>query len=173
MAMALSLGLALFAVCWVLHLVVWRIRRPQSFALWLPVMLLFLPCVVVGVLVLLQISLPWKIDVWTGLVAFLLHAAISGAYMAGYVSVIGYSPSAEILRIVQANLPEGTPVESVAAQAALSEEALTGRRIANLVESGVAEMADGRLRLSTRGRMILSLCVAYRAVFGIKGAPKG
>ena len=95
MALALLLGVGLFSACWLLHVVIWRIRRPEAYPVWLAIIFLVVPGFLAGLRSFLPLPGETEVDLWTLLAALLLHAAISGTYMAGYVSVVGYSPSAD------------------------------------------------------------------------------
>lgn len=174
MANALFLGLGLFTVCWLLHVIIWRIHRPEAYPLWLPVIFFAVPLLVALVVFMLHIPRPWRCaDTWSCGVAALLHASIAACYMGGYAGVIEYSPSAEILRVVRAGMPDGVPVDSVIPQTAFSEDALTGKRIKHLLDSRMVVLDGGTLRLTPAGERVVSLCLAYRAVFGLKEEARG
>ena len=172
MTIALLLGLSIFATCWLLHVVIWWIHRPAAYPIWLPIIFLHVPLIVILTIGFTRYSLPSGCGAPTIVAAFFLHAVIAACYMGGYAGIIEYSPSAEILRVVQANMPHGTPLESLCVST-LSEEALTGKRITHLLASRMIALENGVLRLTPRGHAIVNLCVAYRSVFGIRMEAKG
>ncbi len=166
MTTALLLGLSMFAACWLLHVVIWRIHRPTAYPIWLPIIFLFVPLGAILAVDFTRGGLPFGCSAPTAVAAFFLHAVIAACYMEGYAGIIEYSPSAEILRVVQANMPHGTPLESLHVST-LSEEALTGKRIRHLLTSRMIRLENGALRLTPRGQAVVNLCLAYRAVFGL------
>ena len=89
-----------------------------------------------------------------------------------YAGMIEYSPSAEILRVVHANMPEGISQETLQVTS-LSEESLTGKRIMHLVSSGMSVLNKGVLMLTKRGRLVVLACLLYRDIFGIREEAKG
>ncbi len=120
----------------------------------------------------LLVSGSMPLDLVTLIVAFLLHVALSGCYVCGYAGIIEYSPSAEILRVVQTNMPEGTPLETLQV-ASLSEQSLTGKRVAHLLASRMIVHNNGHLVLTKPGRLAVKACLVYRKTFGIQEEAKG
>lgn len=172
MTIALLLGLSTFTGCWLLHVLIWHVHRPVAYPIWLPIIFLFVPLSAILALGFTRGGLPFGSSAPTTVAAFLLHAVIAACYMGGYAGIIEYSPSAEILRVVQANMPHGTPPESLHVSS-LSEEALTGKRIKHLLNSRLIAVEGGALRLTGRGQLVVNLCLAYRAVFGLQAEAKG
>jgi hypothetical protein len=169
---ALLLSLSTFTACWLLHVFVWRIRRPEAYPVWLPVLFLLVPLVAGAIAASAGIAIPFGADVPTVIAAFLLHAVISACYIGGYAGIIEYSPSAEILRAVQEAGPGG--IEPAALNVTtLSEQALTGKRISHLITSRMAVNNDGALQLTARGQRVVALCRLYRAIFALKTEAKG
>ncbi len=172
MVVALLLGLGIFASCWFLHVIVWRIHRPAAYPIWLPIVFVLVPIAAVMALATSDVQFPFLQDLPTVLAAFLLHFAISACYMGGYAGIIEYSPSAEILRVVKAAMPAGIAPDELEVPS-LTEQALTGKRIQHLMDSGMAVEADGNLTLTDKGAGVVRLCQFYRNVFGLKEPPKG
>src|ERR1043166_3363692 len=161
MTTALLLGLSIFAICWLLQFVIWRIHRPAAYPIWLPIIFLLVPLGGILTVGFTRGGSPFGCSAPTTIAAFFLHTVIASCYMGGYAGIIEYSPSAEILRVVQANMPHGTPLESLHVST-LTEEALTGKRIQHLLTSRMITVENGALRLTPRGRAVVNLCFAYR-----------
>lgn len=172
MVTALFLGLGIFTSCWLLHVIVWHVRRPDAYPIWLPIIFLLTPAVAAFATARFGVALPIALDLPTVLAAFLLHSAIAACYMGGYAGIIEYSPSAEILRVVQNHMPHGIAPEALNVTS-LSEQALTGKRIMHLTESRMAVSENGSLKVTPRGHVIVAICGAYRAIFGLKQEAKG
>src|SRR5437773_12107425 len=98
---------AVFVTCLILHVIVWRVRAPLSYVQWLPRL----------VVVFLGIgpAMGWLIvrrglftveaaplDPLTAWVAvLLLHGSVSAVYIIGYTLVSGFSPSIELLKLLE------------------------------------------------------------------------
>lgn len=172
MTSALLLGLGMFAACWLLHVVIWRIHRPEAYPVWLPIIFVVMPVSVFLGFRVITGSFPFASTTPAVVAAFLLHVWLSGCYMGGYAGIIEYSPSAEILRVVRANMPQGTPLDTLHVSS-LSEDALTGMRIRHLLDSRMITIEDGKLRVTPRGQVVVNVCIVYRAVFGLSEEAKG
>jgi len=172
METSLFLGLAIFTACWLLHVLIWRIHRPVAYPIWLPVIFLIFPAACAMAMAGTDLPMPYQCDTASIMTAFLLHGAISSCYICGYAGIIEYSPSAEILRIVNDSMPEGIELETLNIST-LSEQALTGKRIRHLIDGQMVLSKNGTLSLAPRGRAIVAVCRAYRIVFGLKHRPQG
>lgn len=173
MTTTLVLGLALFIACWVIHVAIWRIRRPAAYPVWLFGTFLVLPPVG-GLVILLSghTSTLAGIGDQVLLAALLLHIALSLSYISGYAGIIEYSPSAEILRAVHGHMPQGVPLDTLSVDS-LTDEFLVGKRISHLKTSRLVRADGNELRLTAAGELVVAACQAYRAVFGISGYGKG
>lgn len=146
-------------------------RRPEAYPIWLLLIFFGAPPITVLGLALTGFDLS-SVHVSTAIAAGLLHVVISSCYICGYAGIIEYSPSVEILRVVQSHMPDGISLESLNVSS-LSEKALTGKRIRHLRDARMVEDENGGLRLSTRGRFVVAGCHAYRRVFGLKTEARG
>lgn len=167
MLIALVLGIGLFGVCWLIHVALWRIRRPQGYLIWLPAIFLGLPFLTTVTLLLGGvISAEWRAcpEIW--LPAAALHLLISACYTCGYAGLTEYSPSAEVLKVVQQHMPEGVGVDDLRVTA-FTEHSLTGKRLEHLVLSGMVTIRDNRVWLTGAGRRSVALCKCYRKLTGV------
>ena len=173
MKMALVLGLALFAACWFIHLIVWRIHRPQAYPIWLPAIFFVLPLLGAFVLELYPIPLfqvkSLELDCVKGV---LLHVMLSCSYICGYAGIIEYSPTAEILFVVDKHMPAGIPEKALNVDS-LTECSLTGKRVDHLVAAGVTKLEEGRYALTQTGKFIACLSKKYRTFLGVAGMGEG
>src|ERR1700749_4857251 len=96
-AFGLSLGLVSFGLGWILHFIIWRIKRPEAYPIWVP--LVMFAGFAVGATGYLNhfgsATFSGNVEVLGS--ALLLHAVLTVGYLMGYAGIIEYSPSAEVL----------------------------------------------------------------------------
>lgn len=173
MKYALLYGIGLFACCWLIHLIFWRINRPKGYLVWLPLVFFALPAVVATT----GIALGWI--AWnpaglaqTWLAPIALHVLLTGCYICGYAGLTEYSPSAEILMVVRDAMPQGIEPEKMKVRS-FTEYSLTGKRIEDLIVSGMAEVKQGRVRLTPGGRVSFEMCRLYRRIMAVDETSDG
>jgi hypothetical protein len=151
---------ALFAGCLVLHMIIWRVRRPESYRVWLPLLVaIFL---VAGPLA----EWTWTRTGATGelLAVLLLHGALSAVYIIGYTLVSSFSPSIEILRLLERS-PSGLRREEI--RLPYLDTALGGNRVETLVRDGMIQAHGDRVTLGPGGRLLATLVLFYRHAIGL------
>jgi hypothetical protein len=177
MTHALIGGLGLFAVCWVLHVIVWRIHRPQGYLLWLPVVFVLCPLMVgVAVALIGGIDPASIVGLKFGEAAFIeaivLHLIVTWCYTCGYAGITEYSPSAEVIQAVQEHMPEGIEPEALRVRS-FTEHSLTGKRMEHLVTTRMIVIEGDEVRLTRPGRRMARMVRAYRVFLGVDPIGKG
>jgi hypothetical protein len=156
----------LFASCLILHVIVWRVRRPTSYRHWLPLL--------TGLFLIAGPLVAWWLTSGQATAArvavLFLHASVSAVYIIGYTLVSAFSPSIEILKLL-----DRTPGGLARAQIQLPylDAALGGNRVLTLVDDGVIEADGDRVRLGSRGRTLASLALWYRHAIGLPDGAGG
>src|SRR5881296_2215341 len=135
-------GVVVFACSLAIHVVVWRIRQPESYRAWLPILAVIFGPVAAGIGWLL---VPSRLD---AAAVGLFHGTLSAVYVVGYTLVSAFSPSVELLKLLD-RTPEGIPTSSL--QLPFLAGALTGDRIDNLTAAGLVRRAGARLELGPQG----------------------
>jgi hypothetical protein len=156
----------LFAACLALHVVIWRIRRPDSYRQWLPLL--------VGLFLLLGPAIAWRLTSDAAaeerLAALLLHASVSAVYIIGYTLVSAFSPSIEILKLLE-RTPGGLTRADI--QLPFLDTALGGNRVLTLVKDGMIQADGDRVQLGRRGQTLASLVLFYRHAIGLPDGAGG
>jgi hypothetical protein len=156
----------LFAACLTLHVLVWRVRRPTSYRQWLPLL--------AGLFLVVGPAVAWQLmaaDPLAERVAvLLLHASVSAVYIIGYTLVSAFSPSIEILKLLD-RTPGGLPRTGV--QLPYLDSALGGNRVLTLVSDGIIQADGDRVRLGPRGQTLASLVLFYRHAIGLPDGAGG
>jgi hypothetical protein len=166
MCAALTMSAALFAACLALHVGVWRVHRPASYRQWLPLLVvLFL---IVGPAVAWRLTA--SLSVAERAAALLLHASMSAVYIIGYTLVSAFSPSIEILKLLE-QTPGGLMRADI--QLPFLHTALGGNRAVTLVADGLVHADGDRVRLGPRGQAIARLALLYRHAIGLPDGAGG
>jgi hypothetical protein len=166
MCAVLGASAALFAGCLLLHVIIWRVRRPTSYRHWLPLLAaLFL---VIGPAIAWRAmpDTPWA----DRLAVLLLHASMSTVYIIGYTLVSAFSPSIEILKLL-VRMPGGLPREAV--KLPYLDSALGGNRVLTLVNDGMIHADGDGVRLGARGETLVRLALFYRHTIGLPDGAGG
>jgi hypothetical protein len=160
----LGRGVGVFLLSLVLHVIVWRIRRPDAYQEWLPALVVIFGPVagVVG-----WIVSPTPLDFAALL---LLHGTLASVYVIGYTLVSAFSPSVELLKMLD-RAPTGIPVESL--RLPFLAGALTTDRIDHLTAAGLAREKAGRLELGPRGVQLTRFVLIYRHAIGLRDGGGG
>lgn len=164
---ALLFGIGTFGACWLVHLLAWRIHRPRGYLLWLPAIFVGLPLLLLATLALIGvISFEWLDSSEQWLAPVMLHLLISACYTCSYAGLTEYSPSAEILKVVRDHMPDGIAIDDLRVKS-FTEHSLTGKRLDDLVVSGIVVVRDGRVWLTAAGHRANGLCRTYRKLTGV------
>jgi hypothetical protein len=157
---------ALFAGCLVLQVVIWRVRRPVTYRVWLPLL--------VAIFLAAGPMAEWRLtrtDATSGLLAvLLLHGAMSSVYIIGYTLLASFSPSIEILKLLE-RAPSGLRREDI--RLPYLDTALGGNRVVTLVNDGMIHAEGDRVSLGSSGRMLANLALVYRHAIGMPDGAGG
>jgi hypothetical protein len=161
-AVGFGMGTAGFAIGWILHLIIWRIKRPQAYPVFLPI--IFLAGLATALVSFAQVfgGLPLNEDLVATATACLEHALLTGGYLMGYAGIIEYSPSAEILYEISRHGPAGV-VEGELHVTTLSDELLIDKRLGHLMATGFVRLDGvGNYSLSPAATRIVQFFIGYR-----------
>lgn len=148
----------MFLLSLAVHVIVWRVRRPESYRAWLPVL-----AVIFGPLAaaIAWFIAPTPLDVAA---LMLLHGSLAGVYVIGYTLVSAFSPSVELLKLLD-RAPAGVPIASL--RLPFSTGMLIDDRIDNLAAAGFVRQNGSRLELGPQGARLTRLVLLYRHVIGL------
>ena len=177
MTHALIGGLGLFASCWLLHVILWRIHRPGAYLIWLPIVFIGCPLAAGGVVALVGGIDPASVVglkfAEAGFIeAIFLHLIVTGCYICGYAGITEYSPSAEVIQAVREYMPDGVEPEKLRVRS-FTEHSLTGKRMEHLVLSRLIVIDGDEVRLTAAGRRVAWISRTYRVLLGVDPIGKG
>ena len=164
MCITLIDGLGLFLLSLAIHVAVWRIRRPDSYRAWLPALMVIFGPVAMGIAWLVA---PTPLQLAAVL---LLHGSLAAVYVIGYTLVTAFSPSMELLRLLD-RTPGGIQTSSL--RLPFLAGALTTDRIDNLTGAGLVRHSGARLELGDRGVRLTRLVLWYRHAIGLPDGEGG
>ena len=157
---------ALFAACLALHVVIWRVKRPETYRVWLPLL--------VAIFLLAGPVVEWRVTrtiaIEDRLAVLLLHGAASSVYIIGYTLLSSFSPSIEILRLLERS-PSGLRRDEI--QLPYLDTALGGNRVEALAHDGMIHADGDRVRLGSGGRLLATLVLLYRHTIGLPDGAGG
>jgi hypothetical protein len=164
MCAALIDGLSIFLLSLALHVACWRVYRPASYRAWLPALIVIFGPV--------AIAAAWLVapDALTAAAALLLHGALAGVYVIGYTLVSGFSPSVELLKLLD-RTPDGIAIDGLSVP--ILAGALTTDRLDNLSAAGLVQHNRHRLELGVRGARLTRLVLLYRHAVGLRDGEGG
>jgi hypothetical protein len=154
----------LFALSVLVHVVAWRAWRPRTYRAWLPSL--------TGIFVVLAGVIAWLASTsLTELAAILLFQwSLSVVYIIGYTLLTAFSPSIEILKLIDRS-PGGLTLAEM--DLPFLANALSGDRIGNLGGAGLVEESHGMLRLGSKGRLIVGPVQLFRHAIGLRDGGGG
>ena len=159
-------AVVLFAACLVVHVVIWRVRRPDSYRVWLPAL--------VTIFLVAGPIAEWTLTRTTTVVelaaGLLLHGAVSSVYIIGYTLLSSFSPSIEILRVLERSR-SGLRRDEIRLQ--YLDTALGGNRVVTLVHDGMIHADGDWVRLGSTGRLLATLVLFYRHTIGLPDGAGG
>lgn len=174
MEIVLLRALGIFGLSLIAHILVWRVDARRNQGIWLGVVFFLMPACIGGGVAAWKGTRGFGLEgEWAGwALAYLLHGALSVAYMFLYTAVSGVSPSIAILEKVDESMPRGLRRHELAPKW-FSDLSLSGIRRDNLVRSGFVSSEGGVLRLKARGRLIAICFVVFRRLLGLSDIAKG
>lgn len=167
---------ALFALCLCVHVVWWRIRRPTAYREWLPALVaIFLGVGPAAAWFAIRSGAP-AVDVprldpaieWAA--TLLLHGAASAVYIIGYTLVSAFSPSIEILKLLE-RTPGGVPRAAI--DLPYLRTALGSDRVSNLLAGDLIRADGDRVTLAPQAHALTRLVLFYRHAIGLPDGAGG
>jgi len=147
------------ALAFSLHVAWWRWRRPKADIGAILALFLVAPAVVYAALA------AWPaLTVPEWVAAYVLHAAVSSAYVQTYPATQARSPTLSIL-VAVGRAPEGLDRDEITA--ALSRSGLVGERVEDLQRNALVRLEGERLVLTPPGKVLARAFGAYRGWLGL------
>ena len=162
---ALLTAISLLGLGWLIHFLIWRIKRPEAYPYWIPAIFI---ATFLGYLSYLYFNgrLNSLNDYYWILLVLLPYGLMAITYFMAYAGVIEYSPSVEILLEIKKHMPGGIK-KSELVVTTLPEDMLTNLRVAHLLESKMIERLGDQYQITNRGNKFKRLLMTYRKLLGL------
>ena len=165
----LSAGFAGFLVCLLAHILVWRNRRPKNDIFSLFLIFMIAPSVLLGLYGLAGAAgwaAPGPFSIPEIAALYLLHLALSSAYIQTYPCAQAESPSLKMMLIVSKHMPQGISESDLAKL--FDDGKLVHSRFHDLLHTGLMVEKGGRYSLSPVAERIIRFFVVYRKILGLQ-----
>lgn len=161
---AILLGLALFFIGFIVHVVWWRVARPNDDIRALILSFFVGPAVLAA---LQFILLPDYGSLRETVAAVMVTVAIGAFYIMWYPAAQAASPTMLLVLQVARAASDGGATRT-ALRAAFDDELLCRQSISNLVHEHFAEERNGKLLVAARGAFLLRMLNTWRGLLGLK-----
>jgi hypothetical protein len=160
-------GIAVFAVCMALHIVIWRMKVPWVSSAVLLLIFWIVPAVLLLVVAFAAGGMRDRLGLSSlqVLEVLLLHLSLACVYMAGYPAVRAVSPSLDILLMISASRGKRMRAEDMLRRYA--DQRLVTARIDDLRTYRLLAERDGRYTLTLPARCIARTFLLYRRFLGL------
>lgn len=156
----LVIGIITFLISFSLHVIWWRWRRPKNDIIALVISFFFLP------FLFFLIACIFRISLVNLLFIFLLHSALSGAYIMSYPVVQADSPMLNILLVINRAMPKGIRKEEIKQE--MGSDDLLNVCMQKIVEEGFAKEAGDEIIPTIFGKIIASFFIMFRSFLGLE-----
>ena len=157
---AIAWGTAGFLAALLLHVLIWRRRKPPREMMWLVIIFILLPG-----LAYLSIWLgggPAPARGGASLLSFIWLTALSSAYIMTYPPIQAGCPSLKIVLEIHRSRPEGLTLEEI--NGLFPRQAMFSDRFDDLVEDGLVSWEYDTWGITGTGRLLARFFLAYRRI---------
>ena len=160
-------GAVSFTVALLIHILVWRVRRPAREIAGLSLIFIVLPLLAWGLLFLvssLNPSLlpPFFHSFFNFLFVIIWHTALAGAYIMTYPPIQAGCPSLKIMLVVSSAGEKGLTAEDIYHH--FSEDTLFTDRFEDLIKDGLISFKYDAWGITLTGRVLARFFITYRRV---------
>jgi len=158
----------LFAVLLILHVLLWRIKRPKKQIIFLFLIFIIIPIFIIFVsFYMFQIIRIDLISLEDVLLILLLYIGLSGVYIQTYPSMQTGSPSLLIINLIGRNKK---PTDKVEIKRIIQKDNFIGDRLVDLETEGLIKYkkSDGSLTITKKGLILSDIFIYYRKFIGLK-----
>jgi len=165
-------GLALFFLAYFIHATVWRIRPPRHE--WRTLIFIFSGVAAVALAVVPYASETQRLGLTLPRLALtlLLFGGLSIVYLILFSALQADSPTLTMIRIIRHHRTDGVTTAELISN--FASRSYPRERLDRMIEDGLVQSVDGRLRIAPQGKRIASVVLSYRELLRQRGtSPSG
>ena len=156
----------IFIIILILHIIIWRVSKPQKQIVTLFLVFLLLPCslliITFIILYLLKIN---PISIEDFILILLFYFTLSGVYIQTFPSIQAGSPSLFIVNLIGRN---NKPISTEIINKGIRKENFINDRIDDLKKERLIIINNNSIILTKRGKVLSSVFILYRKFIGLK-----
>jgi hypothetical protein len=153
-------GLALFFIAYFIHATVWRIRPPRHE--WRTLIFIFSGVTATALAVVpygsetqrLGLTLPRFV------LTLFLFGGLSIVYLILFSALQADSPTLTMIRVIRHHRTDGITTAELSAN--FASRSYPRERLDRMIEDGLVQSVDGRLRIAPQGKRFASVVLSYR-----------
>ena len=153
-------GLALFFLAYSIHVTVWRVRPPRHE--WRTLIFVFSGFAAVALAVVLCGSETQRLGLTLPRLALtlLLFGGLSIVYLILFSALQADSPTLTMIRLIRHRRSDGITTAELSAN--FTSRSYPRERLDRMIEDGLVQSVDGRLRIAPHGKRFASVVLSYR-----------
>jgi hypothetical protein len=160
-SLSILIGTIYFLVMLILHIFIWRIKKPENEMIFLLSFFILFP-----ILLAILIFLTGLIDKNILFASFLLYFALSCAYIQTYPAARANAPSLQIIYFIHKSGKQGLSEEEIINKFNL--DILVHERIKDLLTEGFALLKDDKILITNKGNIFAGIFYFYRRLYGLE-----
>lgn len=160
-------GLLTLTVAFLIHILIWRIRRPTRAPIVLFLIFMGILSVILGCIALMDPSTKSDYFVSTSLeyaYVALFHISMTLAYLLAFTGIEAESPSSLIVIALEANGERGMSREELSK--VITNDLFVTDRLEGLMRGSTVQLRNGRYYITPGGERYLAFFLAYRKLMG-------
>jgi len=161
-------GAGLFIIAFVIHVVVWKVRRPHHQAASLVLLFLFVGLAGFGGIWLLKASGGSALSILRAALAILLYLSCCMFYFLLFSAVDSDSPTLTLIGIIRKRGLLGISREQLSQE--MAKYSFVRPRLTQMINDGFLVQVGDRLHAGRRGRILATLVLSYRRLLGDREA---
>lgn len=163
--LSLILGIISFLTVLALHIIIWRIKKPQNEIGILFLLFIFLPLFLTGFLFFINIFKNFT-DNNLLFSVFLLYFSLSCAYIQTYPAARANAPSLQIVYLIYKSGQKGLSEEKIINKFSLNN--LVYERVEDLIKESFVYQQDNTILLTKKGKALANIFWIYRKLYGLE-----
>lgn len=163
--LSLMLGIVIFIAVLVLHIMIWRIKKPKNEMIFLLFLFVILPFLVFIFLFLVNIFKNFT-DNNLLFSVFLLYFSLSCAYIQTYPAARANAPSLQIVYFIYKSGKNGLSEEEIINKFNLNN--LVYERVEDLIKENFVRQQDNTILLTKKGKVLADIFWLYRKLYGLE-----